>query len=98
MTLAYVLWGVDLILLIIVLCTCNQIKVAVKIIELTADFVSDVPRVIFVPLIMTAIMLVGMIAWAYSFAFLASAGTELPPTDFIVGTMEYSVLNKILLA
>lgn len=94
---AFGLWGLDVILAIVLLCLCQKIKVAVKVIKLTADFVTDVPAVIFVPLVMTVATIVGISAWSYSFGYLASTGEIGASTGYLIGSIEWDTKQKVLL-
>jgi Plasma-membrane choline transporter len=53
----------------------SRIKLASRIIEATADYITDIKRIIIVPILMTIILLFYLLWWSYSGAYLFSAGT-----------------------
>ena len=54
---AYAIFGVALIYIIVIICCCNRIRLAVNICSCAGEFVVDVYRIIFVPVIMAFIQI-----------------------------------------
>jgi flagellar basal body-associated protein FliL len=73
--LAIITISVEAILLLCFCCLWSRIKLAARIIQATADYITDVKRIIIVPIIM-AIALIGyLLWWSYSGAHIFSVGT-----------------------
>lgn len=75
MILAIVTWSVTGILVACFCCFYSQISLAAKIIEATADYITDYSRIILVPILAMVILLVYLCWWLYSGAYLFSIGT-----------------------
>ena len=71
---AIVCWVVAGLLLIAVCCLASRIKVAVSMISAAADFITDVPLSLFIPIILTGVLAVFLIWWIISFSYLFSVG------------------------
>jgi solute carrier family 44 (choline transporter-like protein), member 2/4/5 len=71
---AIIIWAFVLLFLCLIACTWERVKLAAVIIQATADYITDIKRVLFVPTILF-VMLVTFIAWwAWSGALLFSSG------------------------
>lgn len=82
-TFLYLAIGVASIEVIFVMCFCclwSRIKLAARIIEATADYITDVKRLIFIPVVMTIALIAYLLWWSYSGAYIFSTGhTEWDP-------------------
>jgi hypothetical protein len=52
----------------------SRIKLAARIIQATADYITDIKRIIFVPVIMMIALMLYLAWWSYSGAYLFSVG------------------------
>lgn len=75
MVLAIVTWVISGILVLCFCCFYSQISLAAKIIEATADYITDYARIILVPIVAMIILVVYLSWWLYSGAYLFSIGT-----------------------
>jgi len=89
MWVAIAIWGLDVILLLITLCTICQIQNAIKILGLASDFVGDVCQVILVPVWTSLIFLVWMVVCVFAFLFIYSMGTIKRSPDSTFTTMRW---------
>lgn len=71
---AYSLWGLDGLFVIIVLCCCNRIRLAVAIMKVTGSFILNVPQVLFMPIIFMIICAAWIGAWTVTAIWLFSIG------------------------
>lgn len=71
---AYGIWGLDGLFLILVLCCCTRIRLAVAIMKVTGSFILNVPQVLLLPLIFMIICLAWIGAWTISAIYLFSVG------------------------
>jgi hypothetical protein len=82
-TFLYLAIGVASIEVIFLMCFCclwSRIKLAARIIEATADYITDVKRLIFIPVIMTVVLIGYLLWWTYAGAYIFSTGhTEHDP-------------------
>lgn len=62
-------------------CLWSRIKLAARIIQATADYITDVKRILIVPIIMTIALIAYLLWWSYSGAHIFSIGhTEWDPS------------------
>jgi len=73
--LAIITAAVEAILILCFCCLWSRIKLAARIIQATADYITDVKRIIFVPIIMTVVLIGYLLWWSYSGAHIFSIGT-----------------------
>ena len=89
--LAYGVWGIEAVFLCCMICLCSQIDLATDIVEMTADYITDVMRVIFVPLI-SLTLLGAYLYWAiYSGAMFFSIGEIHHEKGDIWGSIKWPV-------
>jgi len=69
---AYVLWVLAAIYLLLVCCLLDRIRLAIAVNEVAAIFVKDTPRILIVPAIQAAIGILWILLWALSASFLIS--------------------------
>lgn len=80
---AFVLWGFALIYVLVIVCMCRQILLAIAINKAAAVFVATTPSILFVPMLQVCVGVVWCLAWAASFAFLLSqVGEGSVPTEY----------------
>lgn len=76
-TYLYLCIAVFVIEFIFILCFCclwSRIKLAARIIEATADYITDIKRLIFIPLVLTFVLVAYVLWWVYSGAHIFSIG------------------------
>ena len=78
---AYTLWGIDGVFLILVLCCCSRIRLAVAIMKVTGSFILNTPQILFLPLIFIIISLAWIAAWTFTAVYLFSVGNIEPRPD-----------------
>lgn len=74
----YALWGLDGVFLILVLCCCSRIKLAVAIMKVTGSFIMNVPQTLLMPLMFAVICMGWIAAWAFTAIYLFSIGNIEP--------------------
>ena len=71
---SYVLWGVAALYLLILLCMCNRIRLAIAIIQTTADFVGSTCRIFWIPVVFFFLIIIWLGYWAFTAIFVFSVG------------------------
>ena len=66
--------AITVISILLLICFFNQVLLATKMISAAAEFVNDVPTIIFVPIVMIIVSLAFVIAWLFVLAYLLSLG------------------------
>ena len=86
------MWGLAGIYALVVLCTFYAIKISIKVLRVSAKIIMNNLRMIIVPLIGIAVMLVWILFYAYSLLWLMSCGdlvtnqVRAPITEEVIGT------------
>jgi hypothetical protein len=95
---AYILWGLDGLFFLIVLCCCSRIRLAVAIMKVTSQFIYGTPSVLLLPIIFTIICCVWIGGWVVSAVFLMSIGEIKPrPSPFqFASTVVWSQQTRYL--
>lgn len=78
---AYAIWGVTGLVLIIILCMCGRIKLAVAVCKCAGKFILDVCSVMFVPIIMALVTVVLWTVCAVCMIYLVSGATFIANGD-----------------
>lgn len=94
--LAYGVWIVEGIFLILFCCLWSRLKLAGRIIQATADYLTDVKRVIFIPILFNFCLLVYLAWWMYSGAHIFSIGENRYDPGSIWGEMKWTPFIKVL--
>ena len=71
---AIVFWVLGGIFLLLVLCLCSQIKLAVKMIQAASDFITDRKSVLLSPIFSYILLIAFLMFWLPSFAYVFSVG------------------------
>lgn len=87
---AIVCWVVAGVLLLLVLCLISRIKLAAKMIAAAADFITDVPSTLFIPVLLSLVLAVFLVWWLVSFSFLFSVGELRYDEGDLFGDMTWS--------
>jgi len=82
---AYIFWGFCFLWLVLVICLCKQIRLAISINKVAAMFVYNTPSVILVPLVQVFIGVTWFLIWALCASFLLS---QVPADYTPTGTFE----------
>lgn len=69
------LWSLTAIALLAICCLWSRIRLAIQVIQATADFITDYQLVLLVPIINIVILLLFILYWLYSGAYIFSVGT-----------------------
>lgn len=85
---AIIIWVIMLIFLCMVYCSWQRIQLAAMIIQATADYITDVKRVLFVPLILFFALAGFLVWWMYSGAYLFSSGNVVHDITQPFGTIK----------
>ena len=75
-------WSFGLLYLILIMCTCKSLRVAIAVIETAADYFADTKRVIFVPILFFFLGIVVFFGWVMALLGVGSIG-ELTVGDLI---------------
>jgi len=70
----YVLWAVSIILTFAIVCNYNKIRIAIKIMQTAADFVTEVCMVTLVPPVISVLMFIWVFVWLYVASYVYSTG------------------------
>ena len=81
---AYACWGLAGLLLIVVLCLCGRIQLAIAVSKAAGDFITDVCQIMITPLFWTLIL---SIVWAAC----------IPPFIFLVAKARFIAVNNNIL-
>ncbi len=88
--LAIGLWSLLAILFMAIVCLFNRIKLAVKVIQAAADFVSDYKEVIFVPVVLVLVAVAYLAYWVYGLACIYSTGEVYHNPNYPWGKIKWS--------
>lgn len=72
---SYTMYGLAAFYLLVLLCMCSRIRLAIAIIQTTADFVGSTCRVYCIPVIFFFIVIVWYAYWAFTAIFVFSSGS-----------------------
>jgi hypothetical protein len=89
-----ILLVVLLIVAIVIWCSWSRIVFAAKIIQATADYITDVGRIACIPIVMGIIFAVFYIFWIVSSIYLASTGESVRQEGSHIATIEYTDAEK----
>lgn len=87
--LAIGVWAVEIILIMCFCCLWSRIKLAARIIEATADYLTDIKRIIIIPLILVFVLLVYILWWVYSGAHIFSIGDVVHDQEYPWGEIKW---------
>lgn len=79
---SYVIWGLDACLVCCICCYRQALRLAISIFQVTADFISNTMRVLFVPPLFFVLVVAWFVAWTYSAAWVWSVGEPVPREDY----------------
>ena len=88
--LAIVTYAIMLICLCLFCCLWSRIKLAARIIQATADYITDYKLILLVPFITTFFLILYLIWWSYSGAYLFSVGEVQYQKGYIWGEMKWN--------
>ena len=91
---AIVFWVLAGVFLLLILCLISRIKLAVKMIQAAADFITDEKVVLFSPIIFALITFAFIAYWIISFAYVFSVGTLRYDPGDIFGDMVWTTQTK----
>lgn len=74
-------WSFALLYVLLILCTCRALRVAIAVIETAADFFADTKRLIFVPILFFCIGILCFFGWVMAILGVASIG-EITNVDY----------------
>ena len=69
-----IIWGLLLLFLCMIWCSWQRVKLAATILQATADYLTDVKRVMFVPILLFIMLVSFLLWWMWSGAHLFSSG------------------------
>lgn len=92
--LTFAVIGIEVILLLCFCCLWSRITLAARIIEATADYITDVKRIVLVPLVMMLALIIYLVWWSYSGALIFSTGETRWNPKYPWGNVTWSSLTK----
>ena len=92
---AIVSWVIAVIFLLLILCLLSRIKLAVKMISASANFINDVPSTLLIPIFLSFIITLFLTWWIISFSYLFSVGELRYDPGDLFGDMVWSSEVKI---
>lgn len=93
-TTAIVLWCVAGVFLLLILCLISRIRLGAKMIQSAADFITDTPTVMLVPVFFTIKQAAFILLWVITFAYTFSVGTLRYDPGDIFGDMVWTKQNE----
>ena len=90
----YVLGGISL---LIVLFSCSSIAISIAVIQTASEFISSNCMIIFVPLVISLLVLGFIIGWIFGLVYLWSIGTLEPGTLTPFATVKWDNTNRYLM-
>lgn len=75
---SYAVWGVTGLLLCCILCNCKNIRIGVKVMKCTAQFIGSTPQVFLVPVLFAILLVVWLFVFVIISLYIVSIG-ELGP-------------------
>ncbi len=97
-TISIILWVVGGVMVLLTICLCNQIGIAIKMIQSAAEFVNDRRAVLFVPIIHTFLLLIFCVFWLISFLYVFSIGDVRYDQGELFGDMVWETRTKWFIA
>ena len=88
--LSYAVWGVMALFVIMFCCLWTRIKLAARIIQATADYITDIKRIVLVPIILFIVTIGCLVWWSYSGAYLFSVGTVVHDEGSPIGEIKWN--------
>jgi len=70
----YTLWGIDGLLLIIVMCCCGRIRLAVAIMKVTSSFIYRTPQILILPIFFLILCAGWVLGWTFLAVYIMSVG------------------------
>lgn len=92
--LAIITASIEVILILCFCCMWSRIKLAARIIQATADYITDIKRIIVVPVIMMFALISYLLWWSYSGAYLFSVGHTEHDPKLPWGDMKWTQLTE----
>lgn len=89
--------GITLIFIILFCCLWDRILLASRIVQATADYITDIKRIIFIPLIFLFMIILYMIYWSISGAYIWSIGESYHKKGYPYGNVRWNQNTKYLL-
>lgn len=78
---AYTLWGLTVFYLLLILCCCSRIRLAVAIMKVTSQFIYNTPSVLLIPIIFLIFCVIWVAAWTFTAVYIFSVGDIKPRDD-----------------
>jgi hypothetical protein len=75
---AYILFALTALYVIVMLCLCSRIRMAIAIFQVTADFMKATPSVFLVPIVFLLIAVVFLAIWIVSAIYIFTVGDAVP--------------------
>jgi len=75
---SYFLFGVTFLYVILMLCLCSRIRLAIAIFQVTSDFMRDTPSIFFVPIFFLFVSIIFMFVWIVSAIYIFTVGEAKP--------------------
>ena len=91
---AIAVWIIDALALMFVLCSICVINTAVKVMELTGEFLGNHCNAVFIPLITIGIYIVWIMLWLVALLFLYSMGDVKYKTEYAFSLMTWNPFEK----
>lgn len=92
--LAIITASIEVIFIVCFCCLWSRIKLAARIIQATADYITDVKRIIFVPVLMTIALIAYLLWWSYSGAHIFSIGHTEWDKDLPWGDVKWTTTTE----
>lgn len=74
---AYTSWVFAVLALLMLICLCNKIRLAIAVMKAAADFTEDVKAAPLVPFVMFAITICFFVFWVFSSSYLLACGNAI---------------------
>lgn len=94
---ACIILGVTLVFMFLFCCLWDRIVLASRIIQATADYITDIKRIIFIPLVFLFLIILYIIYWALSGAYIWSIGESYHKKGSPYGNVKWNENTKYML-
>lgn len=92
---ARICWGLAIWMTLMICCLWNRIMLAIKIIQATADFITDYQRILIVPVLLAVFLLAYICYWGLAAVYIFSVGEVVHKEGRIYGRVAWTTQTKV---
>ena len=91
---AYTIFALAAVYLVILLCCCNRLRLGIAIMQTTANYIKDTPRVFLVPVIFFLLIFTFMVYWIVSAIYIWSVGDVKSQSSSPFASVEWDTTTR----